>query len=132
MQMLGDSWRGLTAQQQAPYIQMAKEEAERYEKEKVLLEKAQRPSEMWQPMRRCHAVLDRLCSDPFAAVFLEPVDTNVYTDYLDMIESPMDLGTVGRKLKGRKYMGPEAFARDMRKVCSLNRRIGLQNIVADD
>ena len=116
MQMLGDTWRGMTDAEQAPYIQIAKEEADQYEKEKALLERAQRPSEMWQPIRRCQAVLDRLCNDPFAAVFLEPVDTDVYTDYLEMIESPMDLGTVRETLKNRKYQAPEAFARDVRKV----------------
>lgn len=116
MQMLGDTWRGMTDEEQAPYIQIAKEEADQYEKEKALLERAQRPSEMWQPLRRCNAVLDRLCSDPFASVFLEPVDTSVYTDYLEMIDHPMDLGTVRQNLRNKKYLTPEAFARDVRKV----------------
>lgn len=117
MQMLGDSWRELTEDQQAPYFQLAKEESEQYEKEKLLLERAQRPTEVWQPIRRCQAVLDRLCNDPMASIFLEPVDTSIYTDYLDIIDSPMDLGTVRENLKAQKnYMGPESFARDVRKV----------------
>mmetsp|Transcript_18297 Transcript_18297/g.37033 ORF Transcript_18297/g.37033 Transcript_18297/m.37033 type:complete len:2677 (+) Transcript_18297:174-8204(+) len=116
MQILGDTWRGMTEEEQAPYIQIAKEEADQYEKEKALLERAQRPSEMWQPLRRCNAVLDRLCSDPFASVFLEPVDTSVYNDYLEMIDHPMDLGTVRQNLRNKKYQTPEAFARDVRKI----------------
>lgn len=117
MQILGDAWRALSEEQQSYYFLLADEEAKQYEKEKILLEKAQRPQEVWQPIRRCQAVLDRLCNDPLAGVFLEPVDTDLYPEYLEMIEFPMDLGTVGENLKKTKnYMGPEAFARDVRKV----------------
>lgn len=117
MTKLGDSWKGLTEEQQAPYVQLANEESVLHEKEKALLERAQRPTEVWQPIRRCHAVLDRLMDDPFANIFLEPVDTDVYTDYLDIVDSPMDLHTVREKLKTVKnWMGPEVFARDVRKV----------------
>lgn len=117
MSMMGDAWRGLSEEQQAPYVQMAKEEAEQFEKEKALMERAQRSMELWQPIRRCHAVLERLSNDPMASIFLEPVDTEVFTDYLESIDTPMDMSTVREKLKATKnYMGPEAFARDMRKV----------------
>lgn len=120
MTMLGDSWRDLSEEQQAPYVQLAAEETALYEKEKALLERAQRPTEMWQPIRRCEAVLNRLCDDPFASIFLEPVDTDLYTDYLEVVEFPMDLSTVRVKLKSVKnYMGPEVFARDVRKVRQL-------------
>jgi len=120
MQILGDAWRGLTEEQQAPFAQLAKEEAAQYAKELELLERAQRPTDVWQPIRRCNAVLDRLCDDPFSTIFLEPVDTDVYTDYLDIVESPMDLSTVREKLKNVKnWMGPEVFARDVRKVSIL-------------
>jgi len=117
MTILGDSWRNLTEEQQRPYILIANDEAKEYEKEKALLERAQHPTEMWQPIRRCEAVLNRLCDDPFASIFLEPVNTDVYTDYLDVVDSPMDLSTVREKLKSVKnYMGPKVFARDVRKV----------------
>jgi hypothetical protein len=117
MQMLADAWRGLSEEQQGYYFLLADEEAKQYEKEKLLLEKAQRPQELWQPIRRCQAVLDRLCNDPMATIFLEPVDTDLYPDYLEMIEFPMDLGTVRENLKATKnYQGPESFARDVRKV----------------
>lgn len=120
MTMLGDSWRALGEEGQAPYVQCANEETASFEREKALLERAQRPTEMWQPIRRCRAVLDRLCDDPFVSIFLEAVDTDVYTDYLDIVDVPMDLSTVREKLKSVKnYMGPEVFARDVRKVRQL-------------
>lgn len=117
MTMLGESWRALTVEQQAPFVQLANEESAMYEREKELLERAQKPTEMWQPIRRCKAVLDRLCDDPLASIFLEPVDTDVFTDYLDIVDSPMDLGTVRERLSAVKnWQGPEVFARDVRKV----------------
>ena len=117
MVMVGDSWRALNEEQQAPFVQVANEETALFEKEKALLERAQRPTELWQPIRRCYAVLDRLAADPMASIFLDPVDTEVYSDYLEYVDSPMDLGTVRKNLGSVKnYMGPEVFARDVRKV----------------
>jgi Chromatin-associated proteins containing the HMG domain len=116
MSLLGDTWRNMTEEQQAPFIELAKEEVAEYEKQKVLLEKAQRPNGLWQPLRRCKMVLERLSKDSFAEIFLEPVDLKEFPDYLEYVESPMDLGTVQQRLDTKKYMGPENFARDMRKV----------------
>jgi uncharacterized protein YjiS (DUF1127 family) len=120
MTLLGDTWRNLTDEQQLPFIELAKEEAVEYEKQKVLLEKAQRPNGLWQPIRRCRMVLDRLSKDSFADIFLEPVDLNEFTDYADYVDYPMDLATVRRNLSTKKYQGPENFARDMRKVRQLH------------
>ena len=61
-------------------------------------------------------IVDRLSKDSFSDIFLEPVDINDFPDYLDYVESPMDLGTVRTKLLNKKYQGPEQYARDMRKV----------------
>lgn len=118
MVLLGDKWRGLTEEQKAPFIQLSREEAEMYEKERALMEKAQLPKEMWQPMRRCLMVLDRLANDSFAEIFLEPVDLEEFPDYEEHIDSPMDLGTIREKLANKKYLAPENFARDVRKVCT--------------
>ena len=120
MQILGDDWKSLSEEAQAPFIQIANEELAQFEREKVLLEKAQRPKQVWQPIRRCQAVLDRLKADPMALIFLEPVDTNMFTDYLDIVDEPMDLNTLGENLKKIKnYEGPETFARDARRVGSV-------------
>lgn len=116
MTILGDTWRNMSEQEQAPFLQLASEEAQQHDRERTMMEKAQRPNEVWQPMRRCLMVLDRLCSDGFANIFLEPVDVKEFPDYEDIVDQPMDLGTVRQKLKAKKYQAPENFARDMRKV----------------
>lgn len=116
MTMLGDTWRTMSEDEQAPFIQLAKEEAEQYDKERAMMEKAQKPSEMWQPLRRCLMVLNRLASDGFANIFLEPVDLDQFPDYEEIVDQPMDLETVRTKLAQRKYQAPENFARDVRKV----------------
>jgi len=116
MTILGNHWQAMSEQEQEPFVELAREEAKQYEKERQLMEKAQRPNEMWQPIRRCLMVLDRLAEDSFADIFLEPVDTDVFEDYEEVIDQPMDLGTVRTKLKSKKYQSPEQFARDVRKV----------------
>ena len=120
MTMLGSAWKNMSEQDQSPYIQLAAEESQEYERQKVYCEKGQRPTDVWQPMRRCLMVLERLAQDSYADIFLEPVDTKMFTDYLDVIDKPMDLGTIRNKLVYKKYpyQAPEMFARDMRKVCN--------------
>ena len=116
MTILGDAWRSMSDEERAPFLQLAKEEAEQYEKERALMEKAQKPTEVWQPLRRCREVLERLAKDSFADIFLEPVDIEDFPDYDEIIDSPMDISTVRNKLENRKYQAPEQFARDMRRV----------------
>lgn len=120
MTILGDQWKAMSEEEQGPFIELAKEESKQYEKERQLMEKAQKPNEMWQPLRRCLMVLDRMSNDGFANIFLEPVDLEDFPDYEEMIDQPMDLGTVRTKLKTKKYQAPEQFARDVRKVCRSN------------
>lgn len=116
MSILAEKWRSMSDEEKGPFLQLAQEEARQYEREKVLLAKAQKPNEVWQPLRRCMMVLDRLSKDSFADIFLEPVDREEFPDYEDIIDSPMDLATVRSKLLDKKYQVPEQFARDMRKV----------------
>jgi len=116
MSMLGEAWRTMNDKDKEPFQILADEEAKQYEREKVLLEKAQKPNGVWQPLRRCLEVLERLSSDSFADIFLEPVSLDDFPDYEEIIDTPMDLGTVRQRLKERKYMAPEQFARDMRRV----------------
>jgi len=119
MTILGNQWQDMSEAEQAPFVELAKEESKQYDKERQLMEKAQRPNEMWQPLRRCLMVLDRISNDGFANIFLEPVDTEEFTDYDEFVDQPMDLGTVRTKLKNKKYQAPEQFARDVRKVRSV-------------
>ena len=116
MTILGDTWQAMSDEEQAPFITLAKEEAAQHEKEKAMMEKGQKANEVWQPIRRCRMVLNRIIDDSFVNVFLEPVDLEAFPDYEEMIDQPMDLGEVERKLNNRKYQAPEQFARDMRKV----------------
>lgn len=116
MTILGNTWQNMTDEEKAPFQELANEESQQYEKEKILKEKAQKPNEVWQPLRRCREVLERLAKDPFADIFQEPVDTNEFTDYEEIVDFPMDLGTVRKGLQSRRYQAPEQFARDMRKI----------------
>lgn len=116
MTILGDTWRHMSEPEQAPFIELAREEAEQHDKERSLMEVAQRPNQIWQPMRRCLMVLDRISKDGFANIFLEPVDLDVFPDYEEVVDQPMDLSTVRKKLAAKKYQAPENFARDVRKV----------------
>lgn len=120
MSIMGDAWRNMTEEQQAPYFDLAQEEAKEFELQRVLLEKAQRPNGVWQPLRRCKMVLEHLATDSLADIFLEPVNLRDFPDYLEYVDSPMDLATVRSKLDTKdwkvRYQGPENFARDMRKI----------------
>jgi Bromodomain/HMG (high mobility group) box len=116
MALLGEAWRAMDDNDKEPYQILANEEAKQYVKEKILLEKAQKPNGVWQPLRRCRQVLERLAKDSFADIFLEPVNLEDFPDYEEVIDVMMDLGTVRQRLETRKYQAPEQFARDMRRV----------------
>ena len=116
MSMLGETWRSMSEKDRIPFQILADEESKQYEREKALLEKAQKPNGVWQPLRRCREVLERLASDSFAEIFQEPVSLDDFPDYEEHIDSPMDLGTIRNRLINRKYLAPEQFARDMRRV----------------
>ena len=116
MAMLGEAWRSMDDNDKERYQILANEESKRYDRERVLLEKAQKPNGVWQPLRRCRQVLDRLAKDSFADIFLEPVSLDDFPDYEEAIDIPMDLGTVRTRLETKKYQAPEQFARDMRRV----------------
>ncbi|RKP01735.1 hypothetical protein CXG81DRAFT_1408, partial [Caulochytrium protostelioides] len=44
--------------------------------------------------------------------FLEPVDTQLVTDYLSVVATPMDLATMQRKLDARVYLSLDEVAQD--------------------
>eukprot|EP00581_Thalassiosira_minuscula_P010553 CAMPEP_0183712840 /NCGR_PEP_ID=MMETSP0737-20130205/7896_1 /TAXON_ID=385413 /ORGANISM="Thalassiosira miniscula, Strain CCMP1093" /LENGTH=752 /DNA_ID=CAMNT_0025941553 /DNA_START=130 /DNA_END=2385 /DNA_ORIENTATION=+ len=45
--------------------------------------------------------------------FEKPVDTAVFADYIEFVETPMDLETVDRKIESGSYMTPEDFEYDV-------------------
>jgi hypothetical protein len=121
MVLLGEAWRAMPDGEKTPWFELADEELKQYNKERILLEKAQKPNGVWQPIRRCLQVLNRLSKDSFADIFLEPVNPEEFPDYAESIDVSMDLGTVRKRLDARKYQGPEQFARDMRRVCTTSK-----------
>ncbi|KAJ1921372.1 hypothetical protein H4219_000689 [Mycoemilia scoparia] len=71
--------------------------------------------------RSLKSTLDRLLrkfvkKDSYA-MFLEPVDTSIVTDYLKVIKSPMDFGTMKKKLNANEYKTIDQFKDDFMLVC---------------
>ncbi|KAJ9189420.1 hypothetical protein P3X46_000716 [Hevea brasiliensis] len=63
-------------------------------------------------------ILDRLQKKDTYGVFSEPVDANELPDYHEVIEHPMDFGTVRKKLSSEVYTSLEQFEKDIFLICS--------------
>lgn len=63
-------------------------------------------------------ILDRLQKKDTHGVFSEPVDTEELPDYCEIIDQPMDFGTVRRKLSEGAYTKLEEFEKDVLLICS--------------
>ncbi|KAA8537403.1 hypothetical protein F0562_026910 [Nyssa sinensis] len=63
-------------------------------------------------------ILDRLQKKDTYGVFSEPVDLNELPDYGEIIEHPMDFGTVRKKLDEELYSNLEEFEADVLLICS--------------
>ncbi|EHA8589072.1 cat eye syndrome critical region protein 2 [Cocos nucifera] len=63
-------------------------------------------------------VLDRLQKKDTYGVFSEPVDPNELPDYHDIIEHPMDFGTIRKKLSDGAYANLEQFEKDVFLISS--------------
>lgn len=48
--------------------------------------------------------------------FNAPVDINIYKDYLEKVQTPMDFGSIKRKLDAKEYTHPDALLTDVRLV----------------
>ena len=75
--------------------------------------------QIFQPNERCRRVLEKIMEDPFADSFIDPVDTNLYEDYLDVVDEAICLQDIQNKLENgdyNKYNQHRQFANDMRKV----------------
>eukprot|EP00957_Ditylum_brightwellii_P003369 255251-Ditylum_brightwellii.AAC.1 len=86
-------WRNMDEVDQAPFIILAREEQEQYEKEHAIMQK----------------VLDRISPDGFSNIFLKPVDTKQFPDYEEYVDQPMGLGTIRDKIVHHKYQAPEKW-----------------------
>lgn len=75
--------------------------------------------QIFQPAERCRKVLEKIWDDPASISFQEPVDTDEYEDYLDIVEQPMCLRDVLEKLDAgeyTKYQQFKKFQQDMRLI----------------
>lgn len=63
-------------------------------------------------------ILDRLQKKDTYGVFSEPVDPEELPDYHDIIDHPMDFGTVREKLSSGKYSSLEQFEKDVFLISS--------------
>ncbi|ONI05503.1 hypothetical protein PRUPE_5G010200 [Prunus persica] len=63
-------------------------------------------------------ILDRLQKKDTRGVFSEPVDPEELPDYHEIIENPMDFGTVRMKLDQGAYSNLEQFEKDAFLICS--------------
>ncbi|XP_074573859.1 uncharacterized protein LOC141830309 isoform X2 [Curcuma longa] len=64
------------------------------------------------------AILDKIQKKDTYGVFAEPVDIEELPDYFDVIEHPMDFGTVQKKLARNSYRSLEQFEGDVFLICS--------------
>lgn len=102
------------------YFKAAKTLSDVFEKRVEELEKeieGVSPPELGS-MERCNALLQDLRNNPLAEWFLEPVDHVALglADYLQVISTPMDLGTIHKKMERQQYMSTEDLAHDTRLV----------------
>lgn len=61
-------------------------------------------------------MIETLCQSEDAGPFREPVSILDVPDYLQVIDHPMDLGTVREQLQVSNYATPMDFAKDVRLI----------------
>ncbi|XP_061602982.1 LOW QUALITY PROTEIN: PH-interacting protein-like [Cololabis saira] len=67
---------------------------------------------------RCKELLDLVFQCEDSEPFREPVDLQEYPDYLQIVDSPMDFGTVRNILTEGKYKSPIELCKDVRLIFS--------------
>ncbi|XP_030641693.1 PH-interacting protein [Chanos chanos] len=67
---------------------------------------------------RCKELLDLIFQCEDSEPFREPVDLQEYPDYLDIVDTPMDFGTVLATLLGGGYESPMDLCKDVRLIFS--------------
>ncbi|KAL5713807.1 hypothetical protein ACHQM5_015852 [Ranunculus cassubicifolius] len=63
-------------------------------------------------------ILDRLQKKDTYGVYSEPVDPKELPDYFEIVENPMDFGTVRKKLSSGAYASLEQFEEDVFLICT--------------
>ncbi|XP_062323853.1 PH-interacting protein isoform X1 [Osmerus eperlanus] len=67
---------------------------------------------------RCKELLDLIFQCEDSEPFREPVDLQEYPDYLHIVDTPMDFGTVRSILAAGKYKSPTELCNDVRLIFS--------------
>uniref|UniRef100_A0A665U6H7 Bromodomain and WD repeat domain containing 3 n=1 Tax=Echeneis naucrates TaxID=173247 RepID=A0A665U6H7_ECHNA len=67
---------------------------------------------------QCRELLHQMRVSPDSEPFRQPVDLFDYPDYREIIDTPMDLGTVSETLVAGNYENPMEFAKDIRLIFS--------------
>ncbi|XP_062406416.1 PH-interacting protein isoform X3 [Sardina pilchardus] len=67
---------------------------------------------------RCRELLDLIFQCEDSEPFRQPVDLQEYPDYLDIVDTPMDFGTVLNTLLGDEYESPAELCKDVRLIFS--------------
>lgn len=70
---------------------------------------------------KCRKVLDIIWNNADSRPFREPVDTIEHADYLQIVDTPMDLMTIKEDLHGGNYESPTQFLKDMRLIFTNSR-----------
>ena len=98
------------------FFKDTREKAREFERELAALEVEQEKAArartpQLDSLARCALLLRDLRMNPYAEQLLEPVSG--VPEYEAVVRSPMDLGTVGRKLECGAYLSADGFARDV-------------------
>ncbi|XP_029821926.2 PH-interacting protein [Ixodes scapularis] len=70
---------------------------------------------------QCSDLLNLIFQCEDSTPFRQPVDVNTYEDYVNIIDVPMDLGTVRDRLQRDRYPSPTEFCKDMRLIFANSR-----------
>jgi len=102
------------------YFKAAKTLSDAFEKR---LEEIERECDALAPppldsMERCNLLLVDMRSNPLSEWFRDAVDHVALglTDYTQVVSTPMDLGTINKKMERSQYISTEDFAHDVRLV----------------
>jgi hypothetical protein len=108
----GPSKLGAKAPNKRPLLEPEGPEAK---KQRIVQEQFQRRQQLWH---ECYKILERCRRNQKAEAFKKPVDfvRLRIPDYPLVVKHPMDLQTVGEKLKNKLYQEPNEFAADMRLI----------------
>jgi Bromodomain len=76
--------------------------------------------------RHCKRLLQSLMDRHFGHVFNAPVDTEKYPNYLQVVDKPMDFGTIRSRIDSGGYASLDDFVSDVNLVLANARKFNAQ------